>query len=325
MEAESKIRKAEIHQLQFELKKAYELSFKSLESITSIRVALELDDGRATEAEVVPLFGYSDETRESIVKFLEAEVPRTKSRSLAEARKQASTMIASHPFACSPLLTAIDLFSWSWASSNPAMPEFIRVGSVKDPDDLLRSLVQAEATSGTLKIKLSGKHDEDGEVLSFLSKHSGIVKAKIRLDVNQAYTFESACEFLEKLAGLTLVERVEYLEQPFKASDWKSVQRLLKCHFRTPIMLDESIVTEQDLKKAAELGVSFVKLKLFKQGGLKELLSLSQLAKSLGLKVVIGNGVATQLSNNLEIKMQQEYPELFWGASEATGFKKLKL
>jgi L-alanine-DL-glutamate epimerase-like enolase superfamily enzyme len=61
-------------------------------------------------------------------------------------------------------------------------------------------------------------------------------------------------------------------------------------------MLDESILGPEDVKKAATLGcASYVKFKLMKAGSRRKLSALIALANSLGLKVVLGNGVAGEI------------------------------
>lgn len=63
--------------------------------------------------------------------------------------------------------------------------------------------------------------------------------------------------------------------------------------------------------------------KLFKQGGIKEVIQQAQLCHLLGIKVVLGNGVATKLSNQIENQIYSSFP-FFYGASEANGFLKVK-
>lgn len=54
-----------------------------------------------------------------------------------------------------------------------------------------------------------------------------------------------------------------------------------------------------------------MKHKLFKQGGISELVNFARLANNMGMKVVLGNGVASSLSNMMEVSLQLKYPELF--------------
>ena len=66
---------------------------------------------------------------------------------------------------------------------------------------------------------------------------------------------------------------------------------------QVPIVLDESIYNEADIVRAARIGAYGVKLKLMKNFGIAETLSLARQARHLGLIVVFGNGVATDIGN----------------------------
>ena len=61
-----RIEQIQVEKTKRRLKKPYVLSFTTLTHITSITANVSLDDGRQSRAEVVPLFGYSRETEESI-------------------------------------------------------------------------------------------------------------------------------------------------------------------------------------------------------------------------------------------------------------------
>ncbi len=88
-------------------------------------------------------------------------------------------------------------------------------------------------------------------------------------------------------------------------------------------MLDEAIITCQDVQRAFDLGIRYIKLKLFKQGGVSELIHLIDFAASLNMHIVLGNGVATSLGNKLELLVHQRYNKELLGASEANGYLKL--
>ena len=54
---------------------------------------------------------------------------------------------------------------------------------------------------------------------------------------------------------------------------------------------------------ASEMGIKFIKLNLSKRGGIRELVELSRFTNRVGIKVIPGNGVATRLSNPIEIQV----------------------
>ena len=104
---------------------------------------------------------------------------------------------------------------------------------------------------------------------------------------------------------------------------WDEYALIIRDYFNIPIMLDESIITIDDLKKASDIGVRYIKVKLFKQGGIKELINIIKSANLLGLGVVIGNGVATIISNIVEIEIYRKFQSFFFGACEANGHLKV--
>ena len=60
------------------------------------------------------------------------------------------------------------------------------------------------------------------------------------------------------------------------------------------MMLDEAIWTDADIRRAAD-SADIIKLKVMKSGGADIALAQARLARELGLGVVIGNGVATEV------------------------------
>ena len=87
-------------------------------------------------------------------------------------------------------------------------------------------------------------------------------------------------------------------------------------------MLDEAIVSEADLDRAIETGCAqAVKFKLMKCGSLAELARLIKKARSSGLKVIVGNGVALDIGCRHEALVLHE-AGLTEDAGEMNGFLK---
>ena len=99
---------------------------------------------------------------------------------------------------------------------------------------------------------------------------------------------------------------------------------MLCCKTSIPIMLDESIYNEVDIRRAKNIGCAAIKLKLFKHAGISECLRLANTAKNIGLNVTIGNGVSSDIGNLCEALIINEAPKLFISGSECNGFAKLK-
>ena len=114
---------------------------------------------------------------------------------------------------------------------------------------------------------------------------------------------------------------IEYVEQPLDINAWDDCEKLLR-QSEIAIMLDESISNEDDIRLAAKIGVSHIKLKLFKHGGISETGNLALIAKKLGLKVILGNGVSTDIGNIAEAYIYNMFRSQFEKTTEANGFTK---
>lgn len=303
-----------------QLKKPYILSFGTISELDSIKTEIRFSNGMATCAESVPLPGYSDETRESILAYLESIIQQIINKPVEEARSLVKNDLEKNPFACSPLLTAIDLRDHPLETPDTKSIDFVVPASSADLPGLEAIL---KASPKTVKIKLSGHIGTDLDCVGCLETVSP-ENTFIRFDANKAFSYDDARKFYTRLASSTQLPQVHYVEQPLGNDRWEEHGKLVEEFPEVKTMLDESIVTTNDLQKAISLRVPFVKFKLFKQGGIRELLEQIDLAIANGLKVVLGNGVATKMSNDIENAIYLQYAGKLFGASEANGFLKVK-
>jgi len=308
-----------IEKKEFELTKPYKLSFETIKVFVSIQVTVQLDTGKEKCAEVVPLFGYSEETEDQIWASVHNYADQIIGKELGVARDYLTQFIRKTPFSVSPFLTAIDLFEYNFNIEESEMPSTIipldTNGFVKDPF----------YQGNTFKVKLSGNLSQDLNYFNDMINSGLKLPVVLRLDANQGFSLENAIKFysyLEKNKNSLPV--IEYVEQPLQVSNWSGVARLINEFKGLDTMLDEAIITKEDLIKAIDLKIPFVKLKLFKQGGIKELIELSKLAHKKGVKLILGNGVATWMSNQVELSIYSEYRELYYKEHEANGFLKVK-
>jgi L-alanine-DL-glutamate epimerase-like enolase superfamily enzyme len=172
----------------------------------------------------------------------------------------------------------------------------------------------------TIKVKIGTQVEQDIEALPALRDAAG-EDCRFRFDANQAYTPDEASRFLAAVESV-LSPETELVEQPLPPHAWSDFARLAR-RTAVPLMLDESIRTRDDIQRAREVGARWIKLKLCKQGGVAEVLRAAELAADLQLGVVLGNGVATDVTNLLELSLQACHPNLFSAASESNGFAKL--
>lgn len=312
----------EIESKKHKLIKPYVLSFGTISELESIVVKVKLSNGSFTTGEAVPLKGYSEETGGSIKEYLGRIKNTLIGKEINEAREFVEKDISKNPFACSPILTAIDLLHYEFDTCDLEKINFVIPTSSSDLEDLQKIIGQIKHKTGTIKIKLSGKISEDIKCIDYLESQES-VGWNVSFDANKAFTFKDAEVFYQRLSGSSILSKVHYVEQPLTENAWTEHEMMVNRYPLVKTMLDESIVTIDDLNKAISINIPFVKFKLFKQGGIKELVKLIEAAYTCKVKVVIGNGVATSISNSIENTIYNHFNKMIYGASEANGFLKI--
>jgi o-succinylbenzoate synthase len=314
---------AHVERRAFPLKQPYVTSLCTLEAFDGLLLYISLDNGETRIGEVVPLRGYSSESPEDILHTLESWSPHLIGQNLETARQTIASKITEAPCASSLILSALDaglITREQQKKQNYCVPLVYPTSSAER--DLERTVKQAIFLGyKTIKVKIGTDLEQDLAALPKLQKVLS-PDIRVRFDANQAYTWNEALCFLTAVEE-QLSEATELVEQPLPPDAWNEVASL-SGKTTIPLMLDESISILDDVTHAAKVGCKFIKLKLCKQGGIHELLQIATYAKSIGLKVVIGNGVATDISNLLELWLYDCYRNLFSGASESNGFAKLQ-
>ncbi len=144
--------------------------------------------------------------------------------------------------------------------------------------------VRAVGAHPILKIKL-GRGSEIETVGAIRAIYSGA----IRIDANEGWTPEQSVTLLAELARFD----IEFCEQPIPAG---SPERLRWIRERSKI----AIVTDEDSRDATDLSalagcVDGVNVKLVKCGGLRAALAMIHTARALGLKIMLGCMVESQI------------------------------
>ena len=278
----------ELFRLRLPLRSAYHLSFSTVEQFESLVVVLT-SGSHSYWGEATALPGYSPETIDSMWDNARAWVYAARG-DIGRLRESAESACEVSSFAATPLLVAIEKMATEWL---PGAAEVPLVGTVNgsDPATIARS-VKSLLDSGytTLKLKVFGSPESDRERVQAVHQVSQ-GRGRIRIDANEAFTRDDARTFLTGLDQ----DDIELVEQPLARQDWEGVARLVRTS-PVPIMLDESIWTEKDVVQASSMpGVTHIKLKLVKHGSMARTRRLARLAHDSGLKVVLGNGVQTDL------------------------------
>jgi L-Ala-D/L-Glu epimerase len=136
-----------------------------------------------------------------------------------------------------------------------------------------------------LKVKVGGADD-----LARLEAIRAETEAVLRVDANEGWTLEEARELVPALVELG----VELIEQPFPAADLESFRALRELDSLPPVIVDEGCQDLSDVAPAARYADG-INIKLAKSGGLREAVRMVHAARALGLRVMIGCMVESQL------------------------------
>jgi L-Ala-D/L-Glu epimerase len=136
-----------------------------------------------------------------------------------------------------------------------------------------------------LKIKVGGPGDVER-----LRAVRAETSARLRIDGNEGWDLATARELTPELIELG----VEFVEQPFPAGDVDSFQAYRSLSPRLPVLIDEGC---RDLSSVAPIAAyaDGIVIKLAKCGGIREALRMIHAARALGLQVMLGCMIESEL------------------------------
>lgn len=170
---------------------------------------------------------------------------------------------------------AVDCALWELYSKELGVPEYKALGGVKNeieagvslgieetPDKLLHT-IEEYMKQGYRRIKCKIKPGHDINYLSAVRREFGDIM--LMADANSAYTLDDINLFRE-MDDLNLL----MIEQPLESDDIVDHRHLQEV-IKTPICLDESIISLDDARRAIELGsCKIINIKVARVGGLTE-------------------------------------------------------
>lgn len=161
----------------------------------------------------------------------------------------------------------------------------VSVGLQASPAALVQT-VNGYLQQGYRRIKIKIKPGRDVGDASAVRR--AFPDLRLQVDANSAYRLEDA-PALKPLDDLNLL----LIEQPLDEDDlWDHAQ--LQKQFRTPICLDESIVSERHARQALEMGACrIINIKAGRVGGLSEAKAIHDLCLSKGVTVWCGGMLET--------------------------------
>lgn len=157
--------------------------------------------------------------------------------------------------------------------------------AIDTPEEMARMAAEIAAYP-VIKVKLGSEDD----LTRLKAIRAARPDARLRVDANAGWSRNKAAELLPLLEPLGL----EMIEQPVVKEDIGGLGWLQK-QTSIPIVADESVQSEEDVRRLAAAGVAGINLKLMKLGGLIPTLKILHLAQELGLRIMLGCMIETSI------------------------------
>jgi L-alanine-DL-glutamate epimerase-like enolase superfamily enzyme len=280
------------HKVALALTETFTIARQSRNVEHVVHVQLE-QDGIVGHGEGAPV-DYWGETQDSLFAFLEDEAP-TLIGGDPYAREYISRRLAMRPGE-QGAKQAIDAALHDWLGKRLGEPVW-RLFGLSPTSAPTSYTIGIDTIDGTidrtrrahgyevLKLKVGGA--DDLERLRAVRENTG---ARIRIDGNEGWTLETARELMPALVEMG----VEFVEQPFPAADIDSSRALREITPRIPVIIDEGCKDLLDVARVAGYADG-VNIKLAKSGGIREALRMIHAARALGLQVMLGCMIESEL------------------------------
>ena len=296
----------------------YKLAFGPVEALDTVIVHADGFDAEGF-GEATLLTGYTDETIGQAWATAREIVAASRSRTfdLAEALEG---LDEAQPFIATAFRTALEM-----AGGDPRLaldrPASVPILGLLQGETEAAMTAEADrlvaAGYRTVKVKVGFDPASDAGTVA-MAQRAVAGRARIRIDANQGFDAGEAVDFVSRLSA----ESIELFEQPCAAGDWDAHMKVVPVarDRGIPLMLDESIYSLREIQEAARLGAAeFIKVKLMKFSSLARLEAAILRIRALGMKAVLGNGVAADPGCWMEACIAARHID---NAGEMNGFLK---
>src|SRR3954469_7301306 len=191
---------------------------------------------------------------------------------------------------------ALDGARHDWLGKRAALPVWRLLGTERrtPPTSFTIGIDSVEGTAdrtrraagfSVLKVKVGGPGD-----LERLEAVRAQTDVTLRIDGNEGWDIATARELTPRLLELG----VEFVEQPFPAGDRDAFDAYRELSPRLPVIIDEGC---KDLRSVVGIAAyaDGINIKLAKCGGIREALRMIHAARALGLSVMLGCMVESEL------------------------------
>jgi o-succinylbenzoate synthase len=298
--------KINLYVISMPLKAPFQTHLQTVKERKSIIIEVEDRAGRKGYGEAVAFSSpwYTEETVDTVMHMLDDFlIPLVVNASLShpELISDLFMPIRGNNMAKASIETALwDLYAKQQGKSLAVLlggtRRQIPAGAVVATSSISSVLQQMEnfLEEGYQRIKLKIDPTNDYQLLKEVRCH--FPTAPIMADANSAYSLKDI-NHLKKLDEFQLM----MIEQPFSQDDLLQHSKLQK-HLTTPICLDESIHSIEDVRTAIELGsCKVINIKIGRVGGLKPALDIYHLCQQHHIDVWVGGMLEYGISRAFNI------------------------
>jgi L-Ala-D/L-Glu epimerase len=252
--------------------------------------------GITGRGEGAPIVRYHEDAKsaqkavESVTAFLESCDPAQFAKVMAEVFRRIPGEWAAK--------AAIDIALMDWAGKKMGVPLYKLFGLSPadapvttfsigiDNPEVTKQKTREAAAYPVLKVKVGLATDE-----ATIAAIRSVTDKPLRVDANEGWkTKEEALRKINWLAG----QGVEFIEQPMPAAMFEE-HKWLRGKARIPVIADEACLRAKDIPKLAE-AYDGVNIKLDKAGGILEGWRMIQMARTLGMKTMLGCMISSSVS-----------------------------
>lgn len=310
-----KIARLTIYHIEIPFKRRFAHARAERTRSDSVVVKVSLENGLAGFGEGCPRSYVTGETAESVFSVIQDSKEKVASfgpANFAEAleilrsfrldsEKKRPRLPSSNAARCALELALLDLsskcFQRSFAEILETLlpqdvfqpPRPVRYSAVISTGSLSKQITTALAMRlfGFRQIKVKVEDSEnDAKKLRLLRRTLG-KKKEMRIDINQAFSFDQAVRFFEGISDL----QVAGVEEPLVGQELERLKEL-KVRFGLPLIADESLVTLEDARYLAEGDLMDIfDIRLSKCGGLMPSAAIIEFALKNGIGYGLGSHV----------------------------------
>jgi len=269
-----------------------------VETKDHVIVLVETDEGITGIGEASPFLYYAPETQDDVISMIHNSIgPLLRGLDPFEMERIDDLLqktIDGHYFS----KAAVEMALWDILGKRLGVPLYMLLGGKfreavpvvailqsGEPDQMAREAEEWVSKGfGQLKVKIGFGCEKDVAKVAAVRKAVGD-RISIRVDAEESYDLKSALAVARRLRELD----IELLSQPIPRHNYHDMA-LLRESIDIPLVVDESIVTPEDVLLAARLGTGdIVNIKVVKSGGILRSKRMAAIARAAGKDCFVGS------------------------------------